>query len=177
MRSRPSMICTENRSPFLRHAADRLAVLQRDDDRLVAVEEVFRRAADRAARSRRARARRRCATGRDRAGRPCRSRDGSRRTARGTPVRRSARCRATASVAVGAAIVFKYARIFQISSSAVRGPTDGISVPGTPRRSVRNRPPSVRPDAQTWVRSGPRTPRASMPWQSAQRERNMPMPA
>jgi len=36
---------------------------------------------------------------------------------------------------------------------------------------------SVRPDAHTCVMSGPRTPRASMPWQSAQRPRNRPIPA
>ena len=39
----------------------------------------------------------------------------------------------------------------------------GISVPGTPLLTVLNRPSSVRPETQTCVRSGARTPRASMP--------------
>src|SRR5688572_1292319 len=42
---------------------------------------------------------------------------------------------------------------------------------------VLNRPWSVRPVFQTWVMSGPRTPRPSVPWQSAHRRRYPPMPA
>ena len=82
------------------------------------------------------------------------------------------------SAGAGAASVFRYASICQTSRSDVRGATNaGISELGTPRRMVLNRPSSVRPELQTWVMSGPRTPRPSVPWQSAQRRRKPPMPA
>ena len=76
------------------------------------------------------------------------------------------------SAGAGAASVFRYASICHRSRSDVRGAANaGISEPGTPLRMVLNKPSSVRPEFHTWVMSGPRTPRPSRPWQSAQRTR------
>jgi len=79
---------------------------------------------------------------------------------------------ADAPGAADAASVLRYARMRQMSMSDVRGAGKaGISVAVTPLRMVPNSLASVLPFAQTCVMSGPRMPRASMPWQSAQRTR------
>ena len=78
------------------------------------------------------------------------------------------------TVGAGAESVRRYARPARCRRPGCAAAKAGISVSGTPRRMVLKRPSSVRPEAQTWVMSGPRTPRASIPWQSAQRERNSP---
>src|SRR5438128_12325159 len=70
------------------------------------------------------------------------------------------------SVGAGAASVRRYARICQASASCTRG-LDGISVPGAPFLRVLKRPAPVRPEAQTCVRYGARTPPASVALESA----------
>src|SRR5206468_1716027 len=64
----------------------------------------------------------------------------------------------------------RYRLVSGAEASAARG-LDGVSVPGTPSLIGWNRPASVRPEAHSCVMSGARTPRASIPWQSAQRAR------
>ena len=67
----------------------------------------------------------------------------------------------------GAASVFRNATIARSSSSgAIDG---GIALPGTPCRTVRRTRSSVAPDAQSVTSDGLMAPRASPPWQTAQR--------